>query len=49
MADIKCTDCGRWLGSTEKSVNVTLKCSNSKCKSLKNYNIKLASELEIEE
>ena len=37
--DIKCKHCDRFLGSTNKSTTVILKCSNSKCKKLEVYHI----------
>lgn len=37
--DIKCKHCKRYLASTEKSIEVELKCSNSKCKKLETYKI----------
>lgn len=43
--EIKCKDCGRYLGSTSKSVSITLKCSNSSCKKLNNYSITFLSDL----
>lgn len=42
--DIKCSDCGRYLATTDKGVSLQIKCSNSKCKSLKTYNIVFMSE-----
>lgn len=37
--DIHCKHCKRYLASTEKSVELSLKCSNSKCKKLETYRI----------
>lgn len=42
---IKCK-CGRFLGSTTKSTEVTLKCSDSRCKSLETYDIVFMSDYE---
>lgn len=43
--EIKCTDCSRFLATTEKSVELTIKCSNSKCKKLNEYKIVFATDL----
>lgn len=32
MIDIKCKECGRWLGKTDQTLIAVIKCSNSKCK-----------------
>lgn len=40
--DIKCKKCGRFLGSTEHSVQVMLKCPN--CRSYLLYRIVLLSQ-----
>jgi len=42
--EIKCKDCKRFLGSTDKSIEVTIKCSNSKCKKLNEYKIVFMSD-----
>jgi phage FluMu protein Com len=43
--DIKCKDCKRFLGTTDKSAEVELKCSNSKCKALHTYKIVFLSDV----
>jgi phage FluMu protein Com len=43
--DIKCKHCSRYLGSTNKSVSLDIKCSNSKCKKLETYTITFMSDL----
>lgn len=43
--DIKCKDCKRFLGTTDKSTEVSIKCSNSKCKAMNTYKVVFASEL----
>lgn len=47
--EIKCKDCGRFLGTTDKSVQLKLKCANSKCKALNEYKITFASDLLIQD
>lgn len=43
--EIHCKHCDRFLGTTDCSVSVTLKCSNTKCKKMETYNITFASDL----
>lgn len=42
--DIKCRHCNRFLGNTNKSTVVSIKCSNSKCKKLETYKIVMISD-----
>lgn len=42
--EIKCKSCDRFLGTTDKSVEVTIKCSNSSCKILNEYKIVFMSD-----
>lgn len=42
--DIHCRKCGRYLGSCDRTVDVTLKCPN--CRSLLKYHIMLLWGLE---
>lgn len=40
--DLRCKQCGRWLGKTSKSVNgLVIKCGN--CKTNNTYNIEFQS------
>lgn len=43
--DIKCKHCGRFLGKTEVSTKVEIKCSNSACKKLETYDIVFLTDL----
>lgn len=43
--DIKCKHCNRFLATTNKSTEITLKCSNSSCKKLDTYEITFMSDL----
>lgn len=43
--EIKCKHCQRFLGTTDKSTTITIKCSNSKCKKLETYKIVFVSDL----
>lgn len=43
--DIHCKHCKRFLATTEKSVTITLKCSNSKCKKLETYKVVFLTDL----
>lgn len=42
--EIKCKHCKRFLATTDKSTEVAIKCSNSKCKKLETYKIVFLSE-----
>lgn len=42
--NIECRHCGRFLGTTGTSVNLSLKCANSSCKKLDTYKIVFMSE-----
>jgi phage FluMu protein Com len=43
--EIKCKHCDRYLGETDKSIELSLKCSNTKCKKLEIYKIMFISDL----
>lgn len=43
--EIHCKHCDRFLGTTDKSTVVTLKCSNTKCKKMETYIFTFASDL----
>lgn len=42
--DVKC-DCGRFLGTVDKTTEAKIKCSNSKCKKLKNVKVVFVSDM----
>lgn len=42
--EIKCKHCKRFLATANKSTEVAIKCSNSKCKKLETYKIVFLSE-----
>lgn len=45
IVNIKCKKCNRFLGTTDKSIVVNIKCSNSKCKELNQFNITMLTDL----
>ena len=42
--EIKCKHCNRFLAKATKSVEVELKCSNSKCKQMAKYKVVFMSD-----
>lgn len=43
--EIKCKACKRFLGKVKQSTEVSIKCSNSKCKELNEYKIVFYSDM----
>lgn len=43
--DIKCHFCKRFLGTTDQSVDVNIKCSGSQCKEMNDVKVVFMSDL----